>query len=792
MIEKEQKQLIANVRKMLLPAPPPFVQWLERVLRLLPSQFQPVQPLPTSDVKAINPDHGDYYATADHACIQLIAESSSPIGGWFYLEAALVRHGGNRIATLLIDRGRGYVNEDSIFIPSNRRGTIREVVYLPQGLNKVLWQPMETTGRFTQSELIFHRITSIESFLRRAWRVWEDVWRFRHLSPAERDGVRWYSPFTHLADAYAWTANLRRANSIAADYPSFIKRQDTLSPDDVAVLIAHIPQLPHQPVLSIVMPVYNPPAVFFIAALDSVLAQHYPHWELCIADDASTDARVKVIIHDYARKDSRIKAVFRPENGHISAASNSALALALATGEFVVLMDHDDVLPTHALYHVAVEINRHPDVALIYSDEDKLDEFGMRVDPYFKSDWNPDLFYSQNMFSHLGVYRTSLVREVGGFRLGFEGSQDYDLALRCVQHVNSDQIRHIPRVLYHWRAHEASTASAHGQKSYASVAGLQALQAHFEGTGIAVEATETAGRYRTRYPLPEKLPLVTLIIPTRDQVDFLRQCITSIQTKTDYPNYEILVMDNQSSDPAALAYLASLASDARIRVIQYDAPFNYSAINNHAVTLARGEIIGLVNNDIEVISPEWLSEMVGHALRLEVGAVGAKLLYADGSIQHAGVILGQGGIADHAHKLKAGHDGGYFGRANLTQTLSAVTAACLLVRKTVFEQVGGLDESLAVAFNDVDFCLKLREAGYRNIYTPYAVLYHHESVSRGQENSPEKQARFEGEVAFMKRQWGAALTQDPYYNPNLSLGHENFVLTEGVVKSAHHDYPLSI
>jgi len=787
---RHYKLLIKSVRRKLLPAPSLFVQWLEQLLQLLPSQFHPVQRLPINDVKAINLDNGDYYATADHPCFQLIAESSPPTGDWFYLEAALIRHGGNRIAKLYVDRGRGYVEEDSIFIPSNRRGTIREVVYLPQGLNNTLWQPMETAGRFTQSDLIFHRITAIESFWRRAWRVWEDVWRFRHLSPAERDGVRWYSPFTNLAAAYAWTANLRRANSITVDYPSFIKRHDTLSPDDLIALFAHIPQLPHQPVLSIVMPVYNPPADFFMAALDSVLAQHYPHWELCIADDASTDARVREIIDDYARKDSRIKAVFRSKNGHISAASNSALALA--TGEFIVLMDQDDVLPAHALYHVAVEVNRHPAVALIYSDEDKLDEFGMRVDPYYKSDWNPDLFYSQNMFSHLGVYRTALVRQVGGFRLGFEGSQDYDLALRCVQQVSARQIRHIPRVLYHWRAHAASTAVAHGNKSYASTAGLRALQAHFKGTEIAVEETTAAGQYRVRYPLPEKLPLVTLIIPTRDQVDFLRQCIGSILTQTDYSNFEILVMDNQSSDPTALAYLASLARDARIRVIPYDAPFNYSSINNHAVTLARGEIIGLINNDIEVISPGWLSEMVGHALRLEVGAVGAKLLYADGSIQHAGVILGQGGIAGHAHKLKAGHDGGYFGRANLTQTLSAVTAACLLVRKTVFEQVGGLDESLAVAFNDVDFCLKLREAGYRNIYTPYAVLYHHESVSRGQENSPEKQARFEGEVAFMKRQWGAALTQDPYYNPNLSLGHENFVLTEGVVKTAHHDYPLSI
>ena len=788
---RNEAQQISSVRRMLLPASPPFVQWLERMLRLLPSQFHSVQPLPTSDIKVINQSSGDYYAISEHPRFQLITQSSGLSAGWFYLEAALVRHDGNRIAKLYVDRGRGYLDEDSIFIPSNRRGTIREVVYLPQGLNNVLWQPMETTGRFTQSDLIFHHITAIESFWRRAWRVWEDVWRFRHLSSNEREGVRWYSPFTNLAKAYAWTASLRRANSITIDYPSFIKRQDTLSMDDVSAVLAHIPQLPHQPVLSIVMPVYNPPVDFFREALDSVLTQHYPYWELCIADDASTIDGVRAIINEYTRKDSRVKAVFRPRNGHISAASNSALALA--TGEFVVLMDQDDVLPAHALYHVAVEINRYPDVALIYSDEDKLDEFGMRVDPYFKSDWNPDLFYAQNMFSHLGVYRAALVRKLGGFRLGFEGSQDYDLALRCLKHTSARHIRHIPRVLYHWRAHAASTALSQGHKSYASTAGLDALRAYFIGTAIQVVETEAAGVYRTRYPLPDRLPLVTLIIPTRDQVDFLRQCITSIQTKTDYPNYEILVMDNQSSDPAALTYLASLASDLRIRVIQYDAPFNYSAINNHAVTLARGEIIGLVNNDIEVITPEWLSEMVSHALRPEIGAVGAKLLYADGTIQHAGVILGYGGLAGHAHKYLEGDSWGYFGRANLTQTLSAVTAACLLVRKEVYELVGGLDAAhLTVAFNDVDFCIKVREAGYRNIYTPYAELYHHESISRGQENSPEKQARFTREVEFMQKKWGYVLKSDPYYNPNLTLDAENFALANHPVKSPHHGYPLVV
>ncbi|MEI8210171.1 MAG: glycosyltransferase family 2 protein, partial [Methylococcales bacterium] len=685
----------------------------------------------------------------------------------------------------------GFCEQDSIFIPSNRRGTIGEVLYLPNGLKNVRWVPMETAGRFTQSALIFHRITRLESFIRRTYRVYSDIWRFRHLSLTERSGVNWLSPLVNLTESYVWTANLRRVNANIISYSEFIRRNDAVTVDDLIVVNKHIPQLPVKPVLSIIMPVYNPPVEFFIAALDSVLAQNYLHWELCIADDASTDSRISEIIKSYIQQDNRIKAVFRLENGHICAALNSALTLA--TGEFIVLLGQDDLIPTHALYHVAVEINRYPDVQLIYSDEDKINEFGHRVDPHFKSDWNPDLFYSLNIFSHLGVYRTELVHKVDGFRMGYEGAQDYDLALRCIKSIDADGIRHIPRILYHWRAHTASTALSHANKDYASLAGYRALQNYFSESLIKVNTTDVLGTYRVRYPLPDKLPLVSLIIPTRDQVDVLRKCIESLQNKTAYPNFEVLVLDNQSQDPTALAYLASLSQDSRFKVISYNAPFNYSAINNYAVTLAQGEIIGLVNNDIEAINTDWLHEMVSHAVRPEVGAVGAKLLYSDNTIQHAGFILGLGGLAGHSHKYFDENSWGYYHRPRLAQTLSAVTAACLLVKKELFERVDGLDEqNLTVAFNDVDFCIKLREAGFRNIYTPYAKLYHHESISRGQENSPEKQARFLSEVAFMQKKWGDILKNDPYYNPNLTHDTEDFSLANHDVKSPHHGYPLTV
>ncbi len=785
------QQQINDVRKMLLPAPPFFVQLLEQLVRLLPSQFQPVIVLPEKDIKVINLDNGEYCAMADHPCFQLAAETTPQSAGWFYLEAALVRHGGNRIAKIYTDLGRGYCEDDSIFVPSNRRGSIGEVVYLPYGLKNIRWSPMETAGQFTQSTLIFHQITGLESFIRRTYRVWSDIWRFRHNSLVERSDVSWFSPMVNLAKAYAWTADLRKAKTkvMIVEYSEFIKRNDTVTAEDLLAIEKHMSQLALKPLLSIIMPVYNPPVEFFVAALDSVLAQNYPYWELCIADDASTDSHIRKIIKSYMKKDSRIKAVFRSENGHICAASNSALAFA--KGEFIVLLDQDDLIPSYALYHVVVEINRYPDAQLIYSDEDKINECGHRVDPHFKSDWNPDLFYSQNMFSHLGVYRTALVRSIGGFRLGFEGAQDYDLVLRCIKSISADSIRHIPRVLYHWRIHGASTALSHTNKGYASLAGYRALQDHFSESLVKVDTTNVPGAYRVRYLLPDKLPLVSLIIPTRDQVDVLRKCIESLHNKTAYSNFEVLVMDNQSKDPEALAYLALLSQDSRFKVIPYNAPFNFSAINNYAVSLAQGEIIGLVNNDIEAINADWLHEMVSHAIRLDVGAVGAKLLYSDMTVQHAGVILGVGGLAGHSHKYFDSDNSGYYHRPRLTQTLSAVTAACLLVRKELYQMVGGLDEqNLTVAFNDVDFCIKLREAGFRNIYTPYAILYHHESISRGQENSPEKQARFLSEVAFMQKKWGNILKNDPYYNPNFTLDTEDFTLANHDVKSSHHGYPL--
>lgn len=560
------------------------------------------------------------------------------------------------------------------------------------------------------------------------------------------------------------------------NYSEWLRRYDTITDEKRASMRTSMAKFPHIPLISVVMPTYNPNPAWLIEAIESVRSQIYPHWELCIADDASTDKAIHAILEGYAKEDARIKVAFREKNGHISAATNTAIELV--NGTWMALLDHDDLLSEHALFWVAQQIVTNSEVGLIYSDEDKLDQSGRRYDPYFKPDWNPDLFLSHNMICHLSVYRIDLVKSVGGFRKDYEGAQDYDLALRCTEQLTPQQIVHISRVLYHWRSHPGSTALAGSEKNYALLAGERALNDHFDRAQITAKAALlNFGMYRAKYAISAPAPLVSLIIPTRNGLTLLKQCIESILVKTTYKNYEILIVNNNSDDPNTLAYFTSLAKYKRIRVIHDDRAFNFSALNNAAVKQARGEYIGLINNDIEVISPTWLHEMVSLAIQPGVGAVGARLWYPDDTLQHGGCITGIGGVAGHSHKhLSRGHFG-YFARAQLIQTLSVVTAACLVVKKSIYQEVGGLDEvNLTVAFNDVDFCLRVREAGYRNIWTPYAELYHHESATRGHEDTPEKELRFENEALYMKTRWGNSLMHDPAYSPNLTLNHEDFSL----------------
>lgn len=555
------------------------------------------------------------------------------------------------------------------------------------------------------------------------------------------------------------------------DYDRWVALYDIPGPSERMAIARQLRSLAKPTRISVLLPVYNADLDLLTAAVDSVTRQSYEHWQLCIADDASTDPAVRLFLEALAASDPRIDVTFRSTNGHISAASNSALQLA--TGDWCALLDQDDTLVEHAFAVVALEIAKHPDARLIYSDEDKIDLEGVRSNPFFKTDWNPELFHGQNYINHLGVYETALLRGVGGFREGFEGSQDYDVASRCSDTLRPEQVRHIPRILYHWRTAPGSLAEVPDAKPYAKEAARRVLADHLARRGIAGRAEpcpENSESHRVIYAVPDPAPLVSIIIPTRDHVELLRRCVQSIGEHTDYAPFEIVIIDNNSSEEETRSYLGAVSTWAGATVVRDLGAFNFSRLNNVAARHARGEILAFLNNDIEATDRGWLTEMVSHAARPEVGAVGARLWYPDGTLQHGGVVLGLGGVAGHAHhRVPHGHPG-YFNRAFLQQNCSAVTAACMLTRKSVFEELGGFDErNLGINFNDIDYCLRVAARELQVVWTPYANLIHHESASRGHHPTPAQQAQFRREATFMQEKHGRALLRDPFYSANLSL-----------------------
>lgn len=599
-------------------------------------------------------------------------------------------------------------------------------------------------------------------------------------TPAEDKFIRSTRPLYELlklnrpnSDEKRWSGNTSDADQ--NDYLEWVRRYDTLRDTDRIRIRHAMANLVNKPLLSVLIPVNDPMIEWLKQAVDSIQYQTYDNWELCIAADISSNESEREYLTALSENNARIKTIFCQLNGQYCTAASSALEIC--TGSWVALMGQEDILPEHALFNVANAINQHPETCLIYSDEDKIDKNGTRLEPYFKCDWNRELFYSHNYISRLGVYRRDLLDEIGGFREGFRGAEDYDLALRYIEKIDSRAIRHIPKVLYRRRSHPEEIAPGVEVNSSVTAASHRALQEHLDRTGVKATVDSTPIGNEVHYSLPEIPPLVSLIIPTRNGLNLLKTCLNSIQAKTAYPNFEILVVDNGSDDPATIDYMAGLKSSARIRVLHDARPFNYAELNNSAVQEARGELICLLNNDTEVIEEQWLTEMVSIALQPRVGFVGAKLLYPDGTIQHAGVILGIRGVAAHVLKRAPGDSPGYFNRAKHIGTFSVLTGACLVVKKNVFLETGGFDsQNLAIAFNDIDLCLRVRELGYRNIFTPHALLYHHESASRGMEDTAEKKVRFAKEVKFMKKRWGNELLHDPAYNPNLSLDDQNFSL----------------
>jgi GT2 family glycosyltransferase len=526
------------------------------------------------------------------------------------------------------------------------------------------------------------------------------------------------------------------------------------------------------PKVSVVVPVYNPPAAYLEAMIASVTAQTYPNWELCLAD-ASTAGHVRPILEKAAAADRRIKVAFLPTNGGI--VGNSNAAAALATGDYLALLDHDDELAPFALYEIVAAINDQPDADLLYSDEDKIDLHGDRVEPNFKPDWSPETLRSRNYVCHLTVLKRALFDSIGGFRPGFDGSQDYDLVLRASEQAR--RIVHVPHVLYHWRMHAQSTAANKGSKNYAFEAGRRAVADHLARLGVdaSVHDGSVLGTYQVVYHLRTQ-PLVSVIVPNKDQAALLSRCVESL-AKGSYANYELLVVENGSRLPETHAYYAGLRKQPHARVLEWPRPFNYAAVNNFAAAEARGELLLFLNNDTEAINPDWLEAMVKLAVQPGVGAVGAKLLYADDTVQHAGIVVGMGGVAGHSHLFYPRDAAGHMQRLRLTQNVAAVTGACLLMPRKVFEEVGGFDEGFVLAFNDVDLCLSVLRAGYRVVWTPDAELYHLESKTRGYEDTAEKQARFKREYDLFHLKWASFLKAgDPYYSRHFRLDRPDFAL----------------
>ena len=559
-----------------------------------------------------------------------------------------------------------------------------------------------------------------------------------------------------------------------------------LAEDRSALILGSSQRQSSGPTISVVVPVYRPDPLHLQACIGSIRSQSYRRWQLCLVDDHSQDPLTTALLQEAAASDPRIQIRLRSNNGHIAAATNEGIAMA--TGEFIAFVDNDDMLAPDALEQVAAAIAADPQLQLIYSDEDFIAPSGQRVNPHHKPDWNQELLRSHNYITHLTVVKTATLHRMGGLRSVCDGAQDYDLVLRLSEVLRPEEIHHIPRVLYHWRISPNSTASGGEAKTYTVDAGQRALQDHIERCNLLaqVECLDRPNFYRLRWALPDPAPTVSIIIPTHNGLSVLRPCLESLQSST-YPGpVEAVVIDNNSNDLATLAYLEALpaainrphtSAPIQYRVLPYPGCFNYSAINNYAVEKCDSEIVVLLNNDTSVISPDWLEEMVSLAMRPEVGCVGPKLLYGDGTIQHAGVITGIGGSAGHAFKGQSSDSRGYFNRAMVSQEMSAVTAACLAIRRQTYLDVGGLDaETFPVAFNDIDLCLRVRAAGYRNIFTPHVQLYHFESKSRGYEDTPVKALRFKRDREWLRHRWLPQLLQDPAYNPNLSNSREDFQL----------------
>lgn len=600
-------------------------------------------------------------------------------------------------------------------------------------------------------------------------RKWDEGTKFQYVMEKAGDAVRYLERNGVSATIYKINSKLRgkEGNTYENWCKKYMVTEEELAKQRQV-------QFSSPKKFSIIVPLYQTKPEYLRAMIDSILTQTYPHWQLCMANAGSKE--LTPILEEYATRDSRICFTTLEENEGISGNTNAALTLA--DGDFIVLADHDDIVPANALYEFAAAIEKEPDIDMLYSDEDKVDMDGKKYfEPHFKPDFNIDLLCSVNYICHLFAARKDVVERAGNFRKEYDGAQDLDFILRCSEQAG--HIHHVPKILYHWRCHINSTAANPESKLYAFEAGRRAIEAHYKRLSIPahVENAQFYGMYRTHYDW-EEMPLVSIIIPNKDHAEDLAKCVDSIYEKSEYRNFEFIIVENNSTEEETFEYYRKLSDEhENVHVVYYEGGFNYSKINNFGAAAAKGEYLLLLNNDTEMIDGSAIGELLGYCMREDVGAVGAKLLYEDDTIQHAGVVVGFGGTAGHTFIGKNRYDTGYFGRIMCAQDYSAVTAACMMTKRSVFEAVGGLTEELAVAFNDIDYCLKVRKLGKLVVYNPYAELYHYESKSRGLEDDPAKVERFNGETELLISYWRELIEGgDPYYNRNLTLDNSDFSL----------------
>jgi GT2 family glycosyltransferase len=699
------------------------------------------------------------------ALFDIVPPGDALPSGWVLLEGRLLRRGAGAAAKLYYDLGLGFSADQWISPSISRKGTIHELIWLPRGVRALRWQAMDSAGEFEQSYL---RITSV-GWVSRVVRMLRRTATTLFSQGPERCrdvGLTAWRILSDLQGAYAAAGRLRGFSSIA--YRDWISRFDTLSDRDWRKIEHHIKRFKFPALLAVVIRVEKGAGPALSASLRSLAKQLYQGFFIVLVDQGGGLGELD--------SGPALRGRVHVVQGELTLAlldefwGKANQGRAEQDARFVVIVDEGDRLAEHALYLIVAELQRRPDAALLYSDSDSVDADGVRMDPCFKPDWSPELLRSTNYLGGLVVYRadTLIQGDDTGVNLFSAGAQ-HDLALRIAEKASPEEVVHVPVVLYHRRF---------GVGDEDSESSIEAVRAHLARLSIGARVRESRpGCFHVRYELPEKPPLVSILIPTRDRAHLLRECVESVLGKTTYKNFELIVVDNQSRDSEALAYLASLAERPDVRLLRFEGPFNFSAINNFGVEHAQGEVLCLLNNDTEVISADWLEEMVAHLTQDRVGVVGAKLFFPDGRVQHGGDAVGPGGCADHMHWMIARDDPGYCNRAVVAQDLSAVTGACLITWKELYRQLGGLDEkNLKIAFNDVDYCLRVREAGYRVVWTPHAELYHHESVTRGRDQSEEAKKRTRREADYMRSRWRHVMQHDPFYNPNLSYERPDFSL----------------